>query len=362
MLRVSILHRYIFGRIALYVAIAAGAMSVGIVMIDFVEQLRGLAGIAGSAAGTALQFTFMRLPGILEQTLPLALIVGAITTFVQLGRRSEITALRAAGVSPWSFMAPVVAFAVALALAVVVLIGPVAARLNAAYEQRKETLVRAPQPVADGAESLVWLAVRGTAANVLMSGLSQGPEKLTNVSVFEFNGLNSGFQRRIEADEAVRRPSGWILTGAVELKTGAEPIALGRYTLSTVATANGPSAAALPRDLAVWQLPAAAANARQTGASPERFWLRFHRLMALPFTFAAIAMLSAVLSMGVERLGGQAKMIGIAAGSALAANFSLDLVASLSTAGLTPSWAAAWCPAVVALLLAAGTVSYKEEG
>ena len=51
--------------------------------------------------GTAFQLTLMKTPGLLMETLPFAMLVGSILTYSQLSRRSEIPAVRAAGVSAW---------------------------------------------------------------------------------------------------------------------------------------------------------------------------------------------------------------------------------------------------------------------
>ena len=53
----------------------------------------------------------MKTPGLILETLPFAMLVGSILTYSQLSRRSEIPAIRAAGVSAWRFLGPVMVLA-----------------------------------------------------------------------------------------------------------------------------------------------------------------------------------------------------------------------------------------------------------
>ena len=53
----------------------------------------------------------MKTPGLILETLPFAMLVGSILTYSQLGRRSEIPAIRASGVSAWRFLGPVMVLA-----------------------------------------------------------------------------------------------------------------------------------------------------------------------------------------------------------------------------------------------------------
>ncbi|MEN9856394.1 MAG: hypothetical protein RLZZ157_1520, partial [Pseudomonadota bacterium] len=107
MMRISRLDRYIFWQTLWGVLVAAGAVCLAIILVDVVEQFRNIAGVAGTNAITAVQFTLLRTPGILEQALPFAVLVGSIATFMRLSRSSEVVAMRASGISTWRFLSPV---------------------------------------------------------------------------------------------------------------------------------------------------------------------------------------------------------------------------------------------------------------
>jgi lipopolysaccharide export system permease protein len=358
----SRLDTYVFGRTALNVAIASAAMCIGIIMIDFVEQLRTFASVGDGAAPVALRFTLMRLPGILELALPFAVLVGAITTFLQLSRRSEITAMRAAGISAWRFLSPAAGAAASLALGVIVILGPLAASLNATYERDKAAILSGQAPVSTTTDAPVWMTLRGETGPLLVRGRRLDADRWAEVSVFEYRALDNAFERRIEAGEARKIADRLRLTGATEYRLGADPVALGGLELTLTSGEGASRAGALPRDLPLWDLPAAARRAADAGASPEPFLLRFHRLLTLPVTFVAMALIAGLLSLGVERLGGRARMIAIAASAGLGIYFLTDLAGAAATAGFVAPWAAAWCPALLTLMIALGVVSHREDG
>lgn len=70
----------------------------------------------GQSTGTILQLSFLLLPAILVQTFPMAMLLAALLSFGRLSSDSEITAIRAAGVSLFRIIAPVSAFATLVAL------------------------------------------------------------------------------------------------------------------------------------------------------------------------------------------------------------------------------------------------------
>ena len=90
--------------------------------------------------------------------------------------------------------------------------------------------------------------------------------------------------------------------------------------------------------------------------------MRFHRLLALPLTFVAMAVIAGLLSIGVERFGGRARMIATAVAAGLAVYLLTDVAGAVASAGLADAWAAAWCPPVLTLFVALAAVSYKEDG
>ncbi|MCZ8208472.1 MAG: LptF/LptG family permease, partial [Aquidulcibacter sp.] len=160
-MHISRLDLYIFRLTLFGILVAAGGVCLSIILVDIVEQLRNVSGVANANTLTALRFTLMRTPGILELALPFAVLVGSIVTFMRLARSSEIVAMRASGVSTWRFLSPVAVLAALVGLFAIFILGPSAARLNLAYETQLQALSAvATTKTGEGGRTMMWIKDR----------------------------------------------------------------------------------------------------------------------------------------------------------------------------------------------------------
>jgi lipopolysaccharide export system permease protein len=360
------LDRYIFWQTFFGVLVAAGAVCLAIVLVDVVEQLRNVAGIPGAGTGTALRFTLMRTPAILEQALPFAVLVGSIVTFVRLSRSSEVVAMRASGISTWRFLSPVAVLALLFGIFTALILGPGASRLNAAYESQSQALT-SNVSVSDGAGkgTSIWTRDRGPQQYYTINYQSEQQGRYLGVTLYTFDAKDSAFVARYDSKTAIRTNGAWTLTNATETRVGVAPTFSVQVMLPLTdvvfqnANTNSDSAA---RSIPIWELPTAARSAALSGGSPQRYWLQFHRKLSLPITLLAMAMIAAVLSLSTNRSGGRALMTAAAIVAGLVIYFVNDLSGALATTGLAPSWVAAWSPPLAALFIAMATVSFREDG
>ena len=106
------IQRYVFRECLMALLLTLGIIVLAIVLVDVVEQMRTIGSrTPDHGIMTAFQLTMMKTPGLIMETLPFAMLVGSILTFSQLSRRSEIPAIRAAGVSAWRFLGPAMVLA-----------------------------------------------------------------------------------------------------------------------------------------------------------------------------------------------------------------------------------------------------------
>ena len=360
------LDRYIFWQTLFGVLVAAGAVCLAIILVDVVEQLRNVAGIEGAGSGTAFKFTLMRTPAILEQALPFAVLVGSIVTFMRLSRSSEVVAMRASGISTWRFLSPVAILALLIGIFTALVLGPGASRLNAEYETQQQALT-SNVSIRDSSSQgkSTWTRDRGPAQHYTINYQAFVDGIYRGVTIYTFALDDTAFVSRFDAETATRNAGAWILSNVTESRVGASPISHSRTILklnSLAVQAGGKSGDTTARAIPVWALPAAANSAALSGGSPQRYWLQFHRKLALPITLLAMAMIAAVLSLSTNRTGGRAVMTAAAIGAGLIIYFVNDLSGALATTGLAPSWVAAWAPPLAALFVAMATVSIREDG
>ena len=84
---------------------------------------------------TLLQLALMRLPTYTEFLLAFTVQVGSIAALLHLSRRSELTVLRASGMSVWQFLRPGLVVAFVLGVLAVTLYNPMAASSRTKAEQ-----------------------------------------------------------------------------------------------------------------------------------------------------------------------------------------------------------------------------------
>ena len=82
-----------------------------IFFIDLIEVMRIGAGRDDVHAGTLMLISVLRVPIFSELALPFAVLIGIIGAFLGLSRSSELTIMRAAGLSVWQFLQPAVTVA-----------------------------------------------------------------------------------------------------------------------------------------------------------------------------------------------------------------------------------------------------------
>ena len=80
---------------------AALAVFVGVfvlvVLIDYVELMRRASQIPNVSAWTVAKTSFFRVPQVTERLMPFAVLIGAMSCFLNLSRRLELIVARAAG-------------------------------------------------------------------------------------------------------------------------------------------------------------------------------------------------------------------------------------------------------------------------
>jgi lipopolysaccharide export system permease protein len=119
---------------------------------------------------------------------------------------------------------------------------------------------------------------------------------------------------------------------------------------------------ASPEAIAFWKLPAAIRTTEQAGFSASGYRLRFQQLLATPLLFAAMSVLAAAFSLRLARLGGLAGLAGAGVGLGFVVFFFNQFSGALGRADIIPLFAAAWAPAVVALLSGLTLLCYTEDG
>ena len=358
------------------------ALSGLVAMFDFIELLRRSASKSEASFALVSQIAALRLPYVMIQILPFAVLLGGILAFWRLTRSSELIVARAAGVSAWEFLAMPMFTAMLLGAFAAAVLSPLSSVMLARAEALDNTYLRTgggPLALTGGQ---LWLRQSDQGAEAESPGGGHGAAGSPGIAILHAYGVQlhgkslttqavSIFRvdaadrllARIEATGATLSQGAWQLDNAQVIRPDKLPDQPRTLMLPTDLTvARVQNSFASPDTLSLWALPGFISLLERSGFSALRHRLHFHSLLALPLLAATMALVSAGFSMRPARRGGVARMIG----SGVAAGFLLFVVSKVAEefgqSGGLPVVLAAWAPAVAGLLLAVALLLHTEDG
>lgn len=359
------LERYVLVRTLMSVGVALLVITAMIVLIDVVERSRDIGARAELSAVQLLKLTLARAPLIVLQILPFVFLFGVLAAFTGLNRRSELIAMRAAGVSAWRFILPAALAAFLAGVLTITAVNPLATALNAGAERSQAELLAAGAP---REPEEVWLSQGGERIQVLLHAQNRNEvgTVLTDVAVRFYARDDQGgliFIRRIDAARAELTDGAWRLVNARIGNPGQSAVTTPVVMVPTTVDARTAlERFATPRNVAFWDLPRRAKIAEEAGLSSLRYRLRWHQLLSSPLLYAAMAILGAGFSLRLLRLGGLAGLAGSAVALGFVLFFSNEVLSAMGSAELLPPYAAAWASPVMAMLAGLTLLAFTEDG
>ena len=366
MLRVCRIQFYVLWRTLTALTIALLIITAVELLVDFVSVSRDVGARVDISPSEVLGLTLMKAPSVLLVLLPFVFLFGTLAAFVGLNRRSELIAMRAAGISAWRFILPAAAAAFVCGIVTTTAFNPAASALNLRYETTraelmKEYLAAAPKEVwlrqgSERRQTVIHARSRTDGENTILRG----------VSVFFYTVDNQGvpqFDRRVEAKEARLSAGALVLSDVNSARPGGFSEHSDSLVIpSTVRDPAGLLHATSAEAVSFWDLPAAIRRAEQAGLTSAAYEIHLQQLLATPLLYSAMAVLAAAFSLRLFRLGGLAGLAG--AGVALGFGFFFfnELCGALGRSGIIPTYAAAWAPPILALLSGLTLLCYTEDG
>lgn len=370
----ALAHVFRLGRIERYVLIqqvralgvALAVISALVMLIDFVEISRGVGSDMDLPLWRVFGLMLMKSPAVIVQLLPFVFLFGTLGAFIGLNRRSELVAMRAAGVSAWRFVLPAAAAAFILGVLTVTAIGPLAASGDGLF-QRERTRISGSVRGAEAPEA-VWLREgEGERQTVIRAGRQdRANARLLDVTFFIYRTDAAGlrmFSERIDAGSASLSAGRWRLADALAAQTGQKAVKYATLDLpSSLADEEAFERFARPQSTPFWSLPGQIQRIEDAGFSSTAYRLRLQQLLATPLMFAAMSILAAAFSLRLMRLGDMARMVVIAVVLGFAFFFLNQFSAAMGSAEVTPPSVSAWLPAILTGLAALTLLFYTEDG
>lgn len=364
---IGTLNRYIAWRVFRSILMAFIIVTSIIMLIDFVEASRNIGADAGLSPLTLAWLTMLRAPQLIEQTIPFVVLFGVMGGLYSLNKRSEITVMRASGLSAWRFLQPALTVAAILGIVWALAFNPFASKAMDMHAGLVKQYAGAAAP--SGQNQEIWLR-EGTEyqQTVIYAERSDLFDlKLYDVTFTMFEADTDGeliFNRRFDAEEAALLQSGyWQLTNVIENTSEAltrRSLAMSWPTTITVAQLQDhDKPGALP---AFWQLPSEIQKRRRAGFSSNSLRMQFNKLLCLPLTLIAMTVIAACVSMQLTRSGGTLRLMLAGGVLGFGVYFTDNMIGAFGEAGTIPVAFAVWIIPLFVLFCGVAYLSRIEDG
>ena len=272
---------------------------------------------------------------------------------------------RAAGVSVWQFLLPVLVVAIAMGAVTVTMVNPIAATLLSRFELVEARFSRSgPRSALAVSRTGLWLRQADQDGQAVIHASRLKPDGITlqDVIVFRFD-TGDTFLERIDAERAQLGDGQWNLSKAWVSGPGKVPGFVEEVDIATALTpAKIQESFADPETISFWSLPGFIRLLEESGFSTVRHELQWNRLLATPLLYAAMVLLAATFSLRPQRRG----RVGIVILSGMLAGFLLyffsNFVIALGLSSKIPVVLAGWAPAGASMMLGIAMLLHLEDG
>jgi len=350
---VNILDRHILGKFVRLSLLAQSAFTGIYLLIDFFEKIDDFLEYNASVFSCILYF-LNKVPLVIFQTLPIALLLAAFLTLGGFARTGELTAMRAGGLSLSRIASPLFLCGLLISLGVLFCNETLLPHQNRKINRiMNRDIKQMPQELLK-AENL-WLREGSRIIHIgLADPLGTG---LNDVSIFEFDS-QFRLRGRIEAGGAYYSESRWIAPELIA-RTFAEdggtllennilkdaPLPLS-YSAEAFREA-GPKA----EEMGFFQLRRLTRKLQNEGYDAQRYRVDLHSRLSTPFANLIMVLLAVPFSLARGRGSSLATGVGISIAIGLGYHMLQALVLAFGYSGALPPPAAAWTPNLIFLLL-----------
>ncbi|CAA7626146.1 Predicted permease [Candidatus Terasakiella magnetica] len=338
-----------------------------IFLFDLIELIRRAAGKAGLSGWAIVSMALLKLPQMVHTILPFAMMIGAMVCFWRLTRSHELVVARAAGISVWQFLAPVLGVALLFGVFEITLFNPLAATMFSRYERLQDELINRRFTSFDLSEVGLWLREPHDEGEMVVHSEMVHQEGLTlhlRDAQFFIYDKPDHFKQRISAETADLTDGVFEVHRAWVMEGGRASVFRESIRIPTQLTLERiHDNFASPETLSFWQLPGFIRFFERAGFTASKHRLYLQSLLASPFLYCGMVLMAAIFSLSPNtRSGGLTTRVAGGIATGFTVYFFSKVVYALGLSSTLPQALAAWTPAVFASLVGLGVLFHQEDG
>ena len=364
----SILGRYLTKQLLLNFLFVLGVVVSIVLLFEVIELLRKASNRGEVGLGFIMQLALTKLPKTIEMVFPFVMMISAMVTFWGLSKSNEFVTIRAAGVSIWGFLAPILLATFMVGVVNVVVINPISSQMNELYELLEYRFkTRNPDAVLFSKKGL-WM--RDTVSDgrvVIIQAKSARQEEdalfLRNVTLLEMDSKSNPL-RRVEAYVANLDGKSLDLKDVKVYEAGKPTKVLNSLSTTTNLTLDRIKESFIePNSISFWALSDVIDFYKKSGFSVHKHRLRYFSLLISPFLLCAMVLIAAVFALRPNnRKGGVMFLVvgGIVTGFGV--YFLTQVIYAFGVNGQIPVFLAVVTPTLVAGLVSVSMLLHLEDG
>ncbi|MCY6381394.1 LPS export ABC transporter permease LptG [Hoeflea prorocentri] len=357
------LWRYLFRRyVVMTFWFILGVLAI-IYMVDFTEFSSRASRLPGYTIGLGAFLSLLRLPNIMQETVPFIILFSSMSVLLVLNRKYELVVARSAGISAWQFLMPLCAASFLMGVVMATMVNPFSSYALSKV-QELELGLGIKRGTVGTIERPPWLRQR-TEEGITIIGADKVARRglLLGGATFVRFDNDGSITERLDAEQASLEPGRWILSDVTRFGDDGLPADVDEIVIKTnLRPEFVEESLASPQSISFFELPRKIEVARSFGLGANAFAMQYQSLLALPLLLVAMTLIAATVSLKFIRFGqsGTVILAGILAGFLL---YVVTVLAkSFGTAGAVPPFVAAWLPAIVASAMGVTVLLHKEDG
>ena len=363
----SILGTYLIKQTLLGFLFVFGIISAIIMMFDMIEILRRTSGRHEVSIWFLIQYVVAKLPETIDKVIPFIVMVSTMITFWKFSKTNEFVIVRAAGVSIWGVLTPVLLAVFGIGLFWIMMFNPFSAKM---YELRETLSYRLstnnPNAFLFSNKGL-WIREGKNDGNVAIINASNLNLKddvlwLHDISIIEVDNRTQ-VKRRIEGFVATLEDDVLNIKDVRIYKPGEKAEILNSLLYSTEMNIQRIKDNFVdPEAISFWNLPDTIEFYETSGFSVLRHKMRYLGLIALPFLLMSMVLVAGIFSLKAsQRQGGVLMMIVLGIATGFTVYFTSQVVAAFGLNSYIPVWFAVWVPAIIVASVSVSVYLHKEE-
>jgi len=341
----SVLSWYISREFIITFLLAVCAFNVIYLVIDFFESVSKLLEHRASI-GLALSYYLMKIPNITFQTLPLAVLLSTLVTLGTLSRHTEITAMKANGISLYRITRPIILISLVISFATFF-----GNEYLAPYSHRKSEYimnmkVRKRDPKVSFKNLNIWYREDSSIYN--FQAFDPELNTLKGITVYLFD-KDFRLLQRVDAHDAVWEKDRWTFNDVtIRQFHGRESMTVENHrrmdffmdiTPETLRKVEKDT-----EEMGYGELKRYVRRLRKAGYDATKYIVDLEAKISFPFVNLIMVLIGIPFALKTGRTGGFAAGVGISLGIGLTYWILLSVSRAFGHSGILPPLLSAWSP------------------